>query len=119
MCLESIYTVYPKRDKTEGFGWKVFVRIDGQLYSAIRNDKFEEGKKYKRKIRTIYSRSNIPYDTGFHIFTNRQDARLYHHKGQVVRKVKYKGIVCDGCETIVDNGIHNLKVLVVKQLELV
>ena len=116
MCLESITKVYPKKDKTEGFGWKVFFRYKRKLHTVILAKPIEKGKIYRRRIETILSDYNISYDSGFHIFTTRDEARIYHCDGEVIRKVKYKGIVCDGYEC--GNGIM-LNTRVVKQLELV
>lgn len=121
MCINTMVKIYPKKDKTEGFGWKVFNKYKGGILgTAVFGIPMKKGKVYRRKINDIISGSQITYESGFHIFVSRKDARLYREEGEVVIKVRYKGIVCDGYELAnKDDKVYNLKTRVVKQLELV
>lgn len=129
MCLEKITKKYPKKDKTEGFGYKVILhnRARNRFMFLFYYDNFkthEYNKWVKRRIHPICSGSNIlpntffEYDSGFHIFKTRKAARIYKDEYISARvvKVQYKGIVCEGIQSF---DSHKLECLVVKQIKVI
>lgn len=124
MCLETIEKRYPKKDKTEGFGYKVIC-----IYPNSKRFTFPHFCSYtyrhynkwiRRKISKLFTDNNgEEYDSGFHIFMNKQDAILYaYDNASRVRKVEYKGIICEGTQFVYCNGWNMPKpCLVVKQIK--
>lgn len=76
----------------------------------------------RRVINKVNDFCTVEYDSGFHIFKTRKDARTYKgsfHDEKVV-KVQYKGIVCEGFQAYYDTTLKQkvqLKCLVVKQIK--
>jgi len=105
MCLDTI----DKYVKFEGEGWKVFLKSKRGLYSDIF---FEEGAtpypinkwikekdfrpRHKRGKNTIKISRYKEYDCGFHIFSTREQARDCPREESVIRKVKFRNVVCTG-----------------------
>lgn len=127
MCLTSITKGYDKND-VEGIGYKIF-RISNEgisneeLYSPIFGfEQFEYNNWYHRRIYFIYITDTITYDSGFHIFPNKEDCYIYASEMQwlfddwnpnkyKIVKVKYRGILFEGLQ-------NNLKCLVVESIRL-
>jgi hypothetical protein len=127
MCLTSITKEYADND-VEGIGYKIF-RISNEgisneeLYSPIFGfEQFEYNNWYHRRIYFIYITDTITYDSGFHIFPNKEDCYIYAYemgwssKARLsiqykIVKVKYKGVLYEGLQ-------NNLKCLVVKSIML-
>lgn len=127
MCLTSITKGYDKND-VEGIGYKIF-RISNEgisneeLYSPIFGfEQFEYNNWYHRRIYFIYITDTITYDSGFHIFPNKEDCYIYASEMQwlfddwnpnkyKIVKVKYRGVLFEGLQ-------NNLKCLVVKSIML-
>lgn len=121
MCLSIVTKRYPKKDSTEGYGWKVFEEtkkgFTGPIFCSCSG--YKKAKLYRRKIRKIGSGIDV-YDSGFHIFLTRKDAKKYKANGEIIKKVAYKGIICDGIQNETD-GIndYSLETRVVKQMMIV
>ena len=137
MCLTEITQKYPQKDKSEGYGWKI-VGIKtwyskGEVDTPCYYVKLTPNKWIRRKISTVFSTNGREYQSGFHIFKTRKDARahwLYNNNysnNKKIIKVKYRGIVCEGIEKastyeyIDENGnvVNNndtCQCLVVKQI---
>lgn len=124
MCLSQITKRYSKRDKTEGFGWKtVYINDNDTFRFPFYSHKLN---RYNQWLRRVINKVNdfctVEYDSGFHIFKTRKDARTYKgsfHDEKVV-KVQYKGIVCEGFQAAYDTTLKQkvqLKCLVVKQIK--
>lgn len=116
MCLSRITKIYPKRDKTEGFGWKV-------ICDGIQKDTFvfpyysintHHYNKWLRRIKRIIITNDFEYESGFHIFKNKKDALFYKEPDEKVVRVQYKGIICSGIQADYSNYYN---CLVVKQIK--
>jgi hypothetical protein len=118
MCLNSITTRYPKDDTTEGAGWKIFEysKIEKHYCFPCCGGCVKFNKWLNRRIVNIDIGVVDNYESGFHIFTTKNDAEQhwlnfedYKWFHPAIFKVKYKGIVCTGIEIPLD-------VLVVKKI---
>lgn len=125
MCLSQITKTYSKRDKTEGFGWKVVSINDNDTFRFpfFHNSK---SNRYNQWLRRVINKVNdfctVEYDSGFHIFKTRKDARTYKgtFSDEKIVKVQYKGIVCEGFQKDYNANtkkIIQLRCLVVKQIK--
>ena len=122
MCLTSITKEYADND-VEGIGYKVFVISGQSIRSPIFGfQKFEYNQWYSRYLYIAFITDTITYDSGFHIFLNREDCLSYAHdmgwhfenwraNQYKIIKVKYSGVVYEGLQ-------ENLKCLVVKSIML-
>jgi len=91
MCL----TTLNKPEKAEGFGWKVFSKHNGKLYSTFCKS-FEEYKKPRvvgewLKADKVEMGNGVKYLSGWHIFKNEDDAILVgHFSTGVIKRVEYR-----------------------------
>ena len=122
MCLTKITKDYADND-VEGIGYKVFI-ISGQtIRSPIFGfQKFEYNQWYSRYLYIAFITDTITYDSGFHIFPNKEDCYIYASEMQwlfddwnpnkyKIVKVKYRGVLFEGLQ-------NNLKCLVVESIRL-
>jgi hypothetical protein len=97
MCLKEITKTYDENDSTEGYGWKRVLKYE----EFFRFPFFDSGtkqpyNKYINRIYRIITTNNYDiYNSGFHLFKTRAQARSAMYDGAVV-KVKFRGIVCEG-----------------------
>jgi len=118
MCLHVVTEEFDKPISKVNYGWKVFVNEgDGTLGGPY----YGQGYKYNRWIHD--ERYNMLfcdyqwYETGFHLFKTRADARLYSKElivaGTFIRKVKYKNVVAQGFQYfyVINSGSHLLQAL--------
>ena len=135
--MTEITQKYPQKDKSEEYGWKIVGTktwySKGEVDTPCYYVKLTPNKWIRRSISTVFSTNGGEYQSGFHIFKTRKDARahwLYNNNysnNKKIIKVKYKGIVCEGIENassiicIDEDGIElsnkeKCKCLVVKQI---
>jgi hypothetical protein len=121
MCLTTL-TQGPDPQE-QGEGYKVFQEMgDGSLRSAYLLFNFENESEFYEFYQTnswmpdskhyvIHATNeNAPYETGFHLFPNEDDAKLLAHSREkysfdinpkyVVRKVKYRGVTAKGTQIL-------------------
>jgi len=132
MCLSNITKRYSKKDKTEGYGYKIVNKnwpyyIKNRLYygyvAPLQFKPLPLNKWIKRRISNISSNyEDLFYESGFHIFKTKKDAERHWINNRdgirTIIKVKYKGIICEGYEHFLDDNSkpHSIDVLVVKQI---
>jgi len=87
-----------------GTGYKVFNRKEGRLYGEYARPGKErrvgvwlkEENFRPQRIDTGLDRTGVKHKCGWHIFLRSKDAINWDAGGQVVRKIKFKGIVATG-----------------------
>jgi hypothetical protein len=114
MCLSIVDVV---TNKGNGKGYKVFALDDSShLKSECFRIRYHYNRWYKANNTLITSGLGNSYESGFHIFTNLEDAIdwkfMSQVMSQVIRAVKYKNVVASGFQLSDDN----LKVIVAKEM---
>jgi hypothetical protein len=117
VCLD---TIDKKTRKKVRYGYKVFDiyydKIEGTHYSfdgcSFGNKPYELNKWYKSTDGLIYTEDDKDYETGFHIFTNKKDAKKWQSVNcRVIFKVELKNIVASGKQ-------ESLKCVVAKEMRI-
>jgi hypothetical protein len=105
MCLSNVTKKYPEDDMTEGEGWKLFSIIHEHNYCPCYPTFIPPNQWIKSNRAEILSDSHEHYLSGFHIFTTEEQAKKHwlYKQGHCPKKIKYKGIICEGNEDC--NGV--------------
>ena len=124
MCLSNIDK---KCEKKEGVGYKVFKIKKRHLYSPITDYEVKNGWNIDDKEEYIQVwGTSLSYSTGFHIFLNLEDAKLYKGVFEedkidkeykfVVKRVEYKEAYTSGYTLVRSRDLvdHNLKTVVAR-----
>lgn len=102
MCLETI-THGPNLEE-EGEGYKVFEIHAGELLAPLKNFTFVKNEWLSDSEDFDIDEGEGFYRTGFHIFSNREDAEAYYNsltgctgrRDFVIEKVKYRNVCAKG-----------------------
>lgn len=101
MCLDTV----DKETKDFKYGWKVFRKERGKLYSVIYDIRYKAYPVNEwisdKKRRKILSNCLTYYPKGFHFYKTREQARRNCRAGEIVKKIKVKNIVASGTEYLV------------------
>ena len=122
MCLDNVDNKYSTDDKSVGYGWKVFTQQQDKYYKQrLYGEFFNTWLPY---LINRWNKANIVYDDlydrGFHLFLKKKDAEIwakddYNTKKLVVKKVKYRGIICEGTQYFTFEN-NKLKCVVTKEM---
>ena len=105
MCLYTLENFKVKLNEDGvGTGYKVFNKNNGRLYGEYARPGKErelgvwlKEKNFRPQRKdTGLDRSGVKNKRGWHIFLRSKDAVNWDAGGQVVRKIKFKGIVATG-----------------------
>jgi hypothetical protein len=112
MCLHSITKIYSETEQTDEvhFGLKIVKpNVWKNEFSSFgnRGEPFDKWLLRKEKILRAEDVFDSTYPSGFHIFTNREDAenyknqRIFPDMWEVVR-VQYRKILVEGTQKVMD-----------------
>lgn len=115
MCLDTITKKFDVPDSEEKIGYKIVRRIDGKYQGLF----YPYGIFYIKDIQyeavnnKLESLFGYPYISGFHIYTDRQQAtNAYNNEyggytNKVLVKVAYSDVTCTGTQDTYEVAIAN------------
>jgi hypothetical protein len=87
MCLSNYHQVETKDDEVF-LGWKVFDKIDGELYAIWRPYLYTEDKE-NQAILNVYNPN-----AGFHVLTEKDDAERYADRSDLPGRLVVRPVLC-------------------------
>jgi hypothetical protein len=95
MCLTWITEI----EGEDGEGWKVIFPLDGGWTPIIKKGKiFPFGEWILDPNDGLIGCQDAAYKKGFHIFKKLEDADHYQEADELILKVRYRRVVCEGIQ---------------------